>query len=222
MKYEFHFNDLMPYTGMFVDGLTTTLKLAAIALVLSFLLGTAVAFGRVFGSRSLQKGLAAYVELARNTPFLVQLFFIFFGLSSLGLRLSPFSAAAVALVFNSSTYIAEVLRAGIVSLPKGQVEAARVLGMSQGRIILDILLLQIVSRMYPALCAQLNIMVLNTSVSSAIAVDDLTGVSMIVASNTYRSFEVFAVMSVVYLVLTLAVSGLLQLIGFLAFPWQRA
>ncbi len=158
--------------------------------------------------------------MARNTPFLVQLFFIFFGLSSLGLRLSPFVAMMLALVLNSAAYLGEILRAGIVSLPRGQVEAARVLGMSSLQIVLDILFVQVVNRMYPALCAQMNVLVLNTSVGSAIALDELTGMSMIVASNTYRSFEVFSVMSVVYLLLTLLVSGLLKLVGAWAFSWR--
>ncbi|WP_182086394.1 amino acid ABC transporter permease [Aureimonas sp. ME7] len=222
MNYRFHFQSLAPYCAQFVDGLLVTIRLASLSLVFGLLVAAVLAFARVFGPWPVRRLVSAYTETFRNTPFLVQLFMIFFGLPTLGLRLTPFGAGLLALVLNSAAYLAEILRAGIVSLPKGQIESARVLGMGPVALIRDILLAQVVSRMYPALCAQMNVLVLNTSVASAIAVDELTGMSMIVASNTYRSFEVFSVMALVYLVLTLAVAGLLRLIGFWAFPWKRA
>lgn len=221
MSYIFHFRDLMPYLGMFAEGLRVTVSLAAIALAASLALALPAAFGRVFGPRWLRAVLVAWIELARNTPFLIQLFFIYFGFGSLGLRFTPFTASVIALTFNFSAYFAEILRAGIVSLPKGQTEAARVLGMTQVQILRDILLRPMLGRVWPALCAQMNLLVLGTSVASAVSVDELTGVSMVVASNTYRSFEVFSVMALVYLILTLVVALALKLAGFAAFRWQR-
>ncbi len=140
MKYKFDFGALVEYWPQFLDGTLLTLEMTAVATVSGLAIGTMVAIGRRSQHRALSFLCGAYVETVRNTPFLIQLFFIYFGLSSAGLRLPVFAASVIAMVFNVAAYTAEIVRAGMDATPHGQLEAAGSLGMSTPQIYWHIIL----------------------------------------------------------------------------------
>ncbi|WP_029004429.1 amino acid ABC transporter permease [Azorhizobium doebereinerae] len=221
MKYKFDFGALVEYWPQLLDGALVTLEMTAISTVSGLAFGTLVAIGRRSHNRALSRLCGAYVETVRNTPFLIQLFFIYFGLASAGLRLPVFVAAVIAMVFNVAAYTAEIVRAGMDATPRGQLEAADSLGMSTPQIYWHIVLRPALERVYPALTAQYILMMLATSVTSQISVEELTGIANNVQSNTFRSFETFIVVAVIYLVLTLILKLAFWLLGLALFTRRR-
>ena len=158
-------------------------------------------------------GLAGYVELIRNTPFIVQMFFLFFGLPSIGLRLSALQAAALAMTINLTAYAIEILRAGLEAVPPGQREAGRSMGLSPLLIFGFIVLPQALANVYPALVGQITITMLESAVVSQIAVVDLTHVADYIQSRNFRSFETYLVITLIYLVLAVLMRRMLALAG---------
>lgn len=221
MKYKFDFGALVEYWPQFLDGTLLTLEMTAVATVSGLAIGTMVAIGRRSQHRALSFLCGAYVETVRNTPFLIQLFFIYFGLSSAGLRLPVFAASVIAMVFNVAAYTAEIVRAGMDATPHGQLEAAGSLGMSTPQIYWHIILRPALERVYPALTSQYILMMLATSVTSQISAEELTGIANNVQSNTFRSFETFIVVAVIYLALTLLLKLAFWLLGQALFTRRR-
>jgi len=176
------------------------------------LIGLAVAvvcaMAKTSGPRPLRWLVNAYVEIIRNTPFLVQIFLIFFGLPSLGLRLSPWQAALIAMVVNVGAYATEIIRAGIESILKGQVEAGMALGLSKLQIFRYVILIPALRAVYPALTSQFILLMLTSSVVSAISAEELTSIANDIQSQTFRSFEIYIVVTVMYLVMSLMFSAL--------------
>ena len=144
-----------------------------------------------------------YIELIRNTPFLIQIFVIYFGLPSMGIKLSSNAAALLALVVNVGAYGIEIIRAGIESIHKGQVEAGKSLGMGPLKIFRYIILKPAIQAIYPSLTSQFILLMLNTSVCSAIAASELTAVAGDIQSRTFRSFEVYFIVTCMYLGLSM-------------------
>src|SRR5450830_2194601 len=137
---EFDFGTVLAQWPMLLRRLGLTVVLTAISAVLGAMLGTACAWARLHGSTALKRVVGAYVELVRNTPFIIQLFFIFFGLPSLGLRLSVEVACVLAMVLNLGAYASEIARAGIEATPQGQIEAALSLAMNRWQIFTRVVL----------------------------------------------------------------------------------
>src|SRR5690606_27134403 len=158
-----------------------------------------------------------YVEVIRNTPFLVQIFFVFFGLPALGLRMDANEAALFALVINFGAYGTEIIRAGIESISRGQIEAGLALGLSKLQIFRDIILLPALRTVYPALTSQFIYLMLTSSVVSVISADDLAAAAADINSRTFASFEVYLVITVMYFLLSIAFSALFSAIGRRAF-----
>jgi polar amino acid transport system permease protein len=154
-----------------------------------------------------------YVEMIRNTPFIVQLFFIFFGLPSLGIKLSAFEAAGMAMIVNLTAYGIEIVRAGIEAVPPGQKEAGTALGISPFATFICILLPQAIAVVYPALASQITITMLESAVISQIAVMDLTHAADLIQSRTYRAFETYFAVTVIYLAMALILRWLLGQLG---------
>ena len=175
------------------------------------------AAARVYGGPLLRALAGAYVEVIRNTPLLVQLFLIFFGLPSLGLRLEAVPAAIIALVINLGAYTTEIVRAGLESIPRAQVEAGQSLGLSGWQVFRYIVLFPALKAMYPALASQFVLMMLATSIVSQIAVPDLFHAGSIIQSRTFRDFEVYAVVGALYLALAFAFRGVFALVYRWAF-----
>lgn len=221
MRYEFSFSALAPYWGDFLSGAWVTVQLTVASVFFGMIIGVLCAVARRSHFRSLQMISGVYVEAIRNTPFIVQIFFIFFGLSSVGLRMPILAAAVFALVINVGAYTAEIVRAGMDAVPFGQIEAAEALGMSRFQIYRDIILMPAIEKVYPALTSQFILMMLTTSITSQISAEELTGVANNIQSNTFRSFETYIVIGVLYLGITLLMRLGFWLLGLWAFPRRR-
>ncbi len=162
-------------------------------------------------------GVGAYVELVRNTPFLVQVFFIFFGLPALGVRLETDVCAVIALTLNGSAYAIEIVRAGIESIGHGQIEAGRALGLHPLQNFRLVVLPQALRAVLPPLGSQFILLLLNSSIVSVISADELTAAAQDIQGRTFRSFEAYIVAASIYLVLSTAFSALFAGISRLAF-----
>jgi putative glutamine transport system permease protein len=194
------------------QGFLTTLQLAAAGLVLALALGVFVAVLRVTPLRVLRLLGAVYVEFLRNTPLLVQMFFWIFGLPFVGIVLPEFTGALLALGFYTSAFVAEVVRAGILSIGKGQIEAARSLGLSYIQTMRLILLRQAIAMTVPPLGNLAIALTKNTSVASAVLVADLMYQAEVVNARTFATYETFVVVGLMYLALTLPLSRLVRLL----------
>jgi polar amino acid transport system permease protein len=213
MGYELDFGALLQYLGLFLEGTAVTLGLTAVASLFGIALGIAGACAMRSKYLWLRRMIAGYVELIRNTPFIVQMFFLFFGLPSLGLRLSALQAAALAMTINLAAYAIEILRAGLEAVPPGQREAGRSMGLSPLLIFGFIVLPQALANVYPALVGQITITMLESAVVSQIAVVDLTHVADYIQSRNFRSFETYLVITLIYLVLAVLMRRMLALAG---------
>lgn len=201
--------------------------LSAALTVLSGLLGFALALGLSVArhARVPVLGLlaAAYTEIIRNTPLIVQLFFVAFGLPVLFGYQWPFWAHAIlALTLNFSAYFAEILRAGYAGVDRGHVEAARALGLRPPVIFARIVLPQAAAKMFPSISAQFVFLFLTTGVISEIGVEDLTHAGVFIDSRSFRSFEVFITLTVIYIAMSLLFKTALTLIQSHLFRWQHA
>jgi len=209
--YRFRFNEILRYSDLIVDGLLRSLWMTGLTVVLGLVVGTACAAVLVYGPRRAHPFVLAYVETIRNTPFLVQLFFLFFGLASIGFRMSAMVAAIFALTVNFGAYTTEVVRAGLQSVPRTQFETAASLGLSPWHTFRDVVAFQAFRNVFPALTSYVVLLFLGSSVVSQISADDLMRAASFIESRTFRSFEAYAVISLVYLaaviVFRLAMSG---------------
>ena len=216
MSLQLDFPAVLERWPNFLAGAALTLELAAFATVLGALFGTLAAVGR--GSRSplIAGACKVYVETIRNTPLLVQIFLVYFGLASLGLKFSAFTVAVAALTINVGAYTAEIMRAGFEAIPRGQIEAAEGLALSRLQIYWHIILLPAIEKVYPALTSQFVLLMLATSVVSQISAQDLFHKASIIQSRTFRDFEVYVVVAAAYLALAmifrLLFAGLYQLV----------
>jgi polar amino acid transport system permease protein len=198
---------------LLLRGAAFTLGLTAVATVLGVALGIACARARTHGPAWLRAVAAAYVELIRNTPFIVQLFFIFFGLPSLGLRLSSELASIIAMTLNLGAYAAEIVRAGIENTPRGQLEAARSLAMTERQVFLRVVLPPALGRVWPAMVSQIVIVMLGSAVCGQIAAQELSYYTNLIMSRNFRSFEANFVAAGMYLALAVGVRQLLTWAG---------
>ncbi|WP_026971316.1 amino acid ABC transporter permease [Aliagarivorans marinus] len=203
MSYQLNFSGLLPYLPQFAAGIWATIELTLISTFLGLLLGTIGAAGRNSRYRVARTLWGCYVEIIRNTPFIVQLFFIFFGLPALGLKLSAWQAGMIAMVVNLGAYSTEIIRAGIDATPKGQWEAGKTLGLSRRQIFIRIVLPPAFQRVYPALVSQCIIVMLGSAVVSQISLEELTFAANFAQSRTFLSFESYLLTAVLYLVLAL-------------------
>ncbi|RJF77548.1 amino acid ABC transporter permease [Azospirillum cavernae] len=213
MAYRFDFASLLDYAPVLVHGVATTVGLTLVGAVLGVGIGIGGAAARSSANAPLRVAVGAYVELIRNTPFLVQLFFIFFGLPSLGVRLPEWQAALLAMVINLGAYATEIIRAGIDATPKGQVEAGASLGMSGPQIFRYIILGPAMGKIWPALTSQIIIVMLGSSVCSQIAVEELSFAANFIQSRNFRPFEVYFVATALYLALAVGLRWLLARLG---------
>ncbi|PWI32366.1 polar amino acid ABC transporter permease [Vibrio albus] len=212
MSYQLDFTGLVPYLPQFVAGLWTTIELTVISTIAGLVVGTLCAAGRTSTLVWLRWLCGTYIEVTRNTPFIVQLFFVFFGLPALGVKLSAWEAGFIAMVFNLGAYSAEIIRAGIEATPKGQWEAGKTLGLTRSQIFTRIVLLPAYQKVYPALVSQCIIVMLGSAVVSQISVEELTFAANFVQSRTFLSFESYAVTALIYLVLAVLMRQFFALI----------
>jgi polar amino acid transport system permease protein len=217
VTYSFNFRDVFNNIDLLLVGMGYTLQLSAITMLLGLAIGIVMALVRTWGPWPLRWLAAAYVEVIRNTPLLVQLFIIFFGLPSLGLRLSAGQAAVIALSINLGAYATEIVRAGIEAIHKSQIEAGLSLGMSRLQVFRYVVLFPALRVIYPALASQFILLMLATSIVSLIAAEDLFHMAAFLESRTFRSFEIYLVVTGLYLVMALFFRALFALVYRAAF-----
>ncbi|CDX34079.1 Polar amino acid ABC transporter inner membrane subunit [Mesorhizobium sp. SOD10] len=209
MGYSLDFGWLAGAAGVIASGAAMTLLLIAVTTLAATFLSILGAAGKRSGPKPLRLAIGAYVEVMRNTPFLVQLFFIFFGLPTLGIRLDPILAAMLAMTLNMAAYTIEIVGAGLDAVPRGQTEAALALGLRPRQVFVKIVLPQALKVIYPALTSQIVIMMLESAVVSQIAVRELTYEADMLQARTFRAFETYFVVTMVYLGLSMGLRRLL-------------
>ncbi len=198
---------------LLLRGAALTVALTAVAAVAGLAVGVACAWARAWGPKPLGAVAAAYVELIRNTPFIVQLFFIFFGLPAAGVKLSPEQASVLAMVINLGAYAGEIVRAGIESTPRGQIEAALSLALTRLQVFLRVVLPPALSRVWPAMVSQIVIVMLGSAVCGQIAAQELSYVANLIHSRNFRAFEATIVATAIYLALSIGLRQLLMWAG---------
>lgn len=217
MEYNFRFAAVLRYWDEIVEGVLLTLQLSTVTMIVGLVIGLVIAGMSSTPYRWLTLPARAYVEAIRNTPLLVQLFIVFFGLPSVGIRLDANQAALIALSINLGAYAAEIIRAGIESIRKSQIEAGRALGLTALQTFNHVVLFQAVKAIYPALASQFVLLMLATSIVSAIGATELFHQAAFIESRTYRSFETYTLITISYLVLTLGFRTLFSAIYWAVF-----
>ena len=213
MLIEFDFLAVLREWPLLLRGLVWTVGLTAIATAIGMVVGVACAWARVSGPGWLRWMVGSYVELIRNTPFIVQLFFIFFGLPAAGVKLSPELASVIAMVMNLGAYATEIIRAGIEATPRGQVEAAMSLALSRVQTFTRVILPPALKKVWPAMVSQIIIVMLGSAVCGQISTPELSYAANLISSNTFRAFEAFILATAVYLVLSMLARRLLMWVG---------
>jgi polar amino acid transport system permease protein len=213
MAYHFDFLAAFDYTDVLVKGVLTTVELITVGGVIGIAVGIFGAWARTQGPRWLKPIVSGYVELIRNTPFLVQLFFIFFGLPSLGIQISEMQAAILTMVINLGAYSTEIIRAGVNAIARGQMEAALSLSMSRVQAFRHIILRPALQKIWPALSSQIVIVMLGSAVCSQIAVEELSFAANFIQGRNFRAFEAYLLATAIYLAMAILLRQLLRLIG---------
>ncbi|SET31579.1 polar amino acid transport system substrate-binding protein [Paenibacillus sp. NFR01] len=199
------------YRNFYLTGLQYTLLLAVLGVFFGFVLGIIVSLLRMSKWRVLRFIATAWVEFLRGTPMLVQLFLIHYGLPEFGLNFTPIQSGAITLTINSSAYLAEIFRAGIQNVDRGQVEAARSLGMRQGMTMRYIVLPQALKNVLPAIGNEFITIIKESSIVSMIGVADLLFQARSITTITYEGLSPLIVIAVMYFVMTFTLSKLLGL-----------
>jgi polar amino acid transport system permease protein len=213
MNIEFDFGAVLSEWPLLLRGVAWTIGLTAVGTVLGMIVGTFCAWARSGGPRWLRLVVGTYVELIRNTPFIVQLFFIFFGLPAAGVKLSPEVASVIAMVMNLGAYSTEIIRAGIEATPKGQIEAALSLALSKAQVFLRVVLPPALKKVWPSMVSQIVIVMLGSAVCGQISTEELSYAANLIQSRNFRAFEAFIVATLIYLALSVALRRLLDWAG---------
>lgn len=221
--YQFNFNPVFENLDMLLYGAWLTVQLSFWAMVLGLVLSILGAVAKTSGIKPLRWLVDCYVEIIRNTPFLIQIFFIFFGLPAVGLSMSPNTAALVALVVNVGAYGTEIIRAGIESVPNGQIEAGRALSLSRVQILRYVILKPALRNIYPSLTSQFIYLMLTSSVVSVISANDLASAGADLNARTFASFEIYLTLTVMYFLLAFGFSRFFALLRrmFFNYPASR-
>ncbi len=207
MDYTFRFRDVLREQDLLLEGALVTLQLSGVSIVFGLLIGVLGAAMKTGHYAPLRRIAGVYVEIIRNTPLLVQLFVVFFGLPSIGIKLGPMQAAMITLSINLGAYTTEIIRAGVEAIPRSQIEAGMSLGLSGGEVFRYVILFPALKKIYPALASQFILLLIATSIVSQIAAEELFHIGAYIDSRTFRSFEVYTVITAMYLVMALFFRG---------------
>lgn len=193
--------NLMDVTGFILKGSLISVELFLIVAVFSIPLGVLIAVGKISSVKPLRVVLSLYTWAFRGTPLLLQLFFTYFGLPVMGIRLEPLTAASIAFTVNYAAYLAEIFRAGIESIDKGQFEAAKALGMSYGQTMVKIIIPQAVRNVIPAVCNESINLIKDTALVAAIGIGDLLRAAKEIVTRDF-TITPFMIAAVIYLFIT--------------------
>lgn len=210
---SFDFAPVLSQWPMLLRGLLLTIFLTVFSGVLGTLVGIGCAWARIHGTAWLRALVGGYVEAIRNTPYIIQLFFIFFGLPSIGVRMPAEVACVLSMTLNLGAYACEIIRAGLESTPRGQIEAAQSLALNRWQIFTRVVLPPSLSRVWPALVSQVIIVMLGSAVCSQISTEELSYAANMIASRTFRNFEAYIVATCVYLGLAVVLREILNRVG---------
>ncbi len=212
---------LAPYSSQLLAGLWLTSILSVASCAAGTFIGICCGWIQGQNNRIGRLLATSYMEIFRNTPLLAQVFFCYFGLAGLGLRMSPISAAMLALVLNCGAYCSEIFRAGFASIKVTQHEAAECLALSKLQTFIHVILPQVMRIVWVSLSGQFVLMILATSIVSQISVDELTSAASQVQSMTFRSFELYVILAVGYFAIAMFVKLILHWIGVYYFGEPR-
>ncbi len=210
---SFDFMAVLAEWPLLLKGLAWTLGLTLVSTPLGLAIAVLGAWSRACGPAWLRRLLGVYVELLRNTPFIVQLFFVFFGLPALGVKLSPELASVIAMTLNLGAYGTEILRAGIQATPKGQWEAAYSLALGPVQTFVRVVLPPAFKRVWPAMTSQIIIVMLGTAVCGQISTEELSYAVNLIHSRNFRAFEAVFIATATYLLLAILARRLLMWAG---------
>ncbi|MDQ0455655.1 amino acid ABC transporter permease [Rhizobium paknamense] len=219
MAYNLDFSVVIDRLPELLIACAATIGLAIAGMALATVIGVLGVIARRSTIKPLRAAVIAFVEIIRNTPFLVQIFFVFFALPQIGLRLNPTATAIIALALNGGAYAIEIIRGGVDAIPKGQVEAGLALGLHKAQIFRHIILKPALRTVYPSLTSQFIMLTLTTSVCTSIAAFELTSVAQKIEADTFRSFEVYFSITLLYLVISGLMMGVFGLISRLSFNY---
>ena len=217
MNYTFQFTEVFEQLPYLLGGAALTLQIAFISFWGGALIGLAGAIAKVYGGTLSRRIANAYVVMLTNTPALVQIFLLYYALPDIGILLQPLTAVLIGLVLNAGAYLTEILRAGVISVRRSEIEAATTLGMSQLQIVRYVILPHIAKTIYAPLCNFFVWLVLGSSLAALFGVEELTGRAINISTSNLRSIETFIVVAVIYVVLTVIASASLAVIGRWAF-----
>lgn len=208
-----HFQPIIHFIPDLWHGLELTMLLTVTGIVFGGGLGLLFAVWRFLAPRWLAWPIAVYVEAIRNTPLLVQLYILFLGLPSAGIRMSPITASMLGMALNLGAYSTEIFRAGFESVKRPQIEAGEALGFSRLQILRHVVLVPSVGRVWPSLVGQFILMMLGTSICSFISLNELSGTAYNIQSETFLNFEVYITIGVLYLCLTVVIKLFFAALG---------
>lgn len=209
----FDFVTILGQWPLLLHGVMWTVILTVASAPIGVAAGAACAWVRANGPPWSKAIVATYVELIRNTPFIVQLFFLFFGLPAAGIKLSPEASSILAMVINLGAYATEIIRAGIEATPRGQLEAASSLALTRLQTFLHVVLPPAFAKVWPALVSQIIIVMLGSAVCGQISTEELSFEANLIQSRNFRAFESFVVATAIYLALSIALRRLLNWLG---------
>ena len=197
-----YWRSIADYLPGFLDAALLAFEVTLLVILLSWVLGLLAALAKLSRYRVLRWTAGFYIWIIRGTPILIQIFIFYFGLPQLGVRLSPFMAGVLALGVNSGAYVAEIVRGGLLAIPKGQRESAYAIGMTPLTAMIRIILPQVVRIIIPPLTNEAATTLKNTSLLSTITLVELTLEAQLVIATTYRPFDFYIIAAILYLILT--------------------
>lgn len=216
---NFRFQDIVPYLGTMLAGLGLNFLVATLSLIVGILVGLVTYSAQKSKMKPISAVASAYIELIRNTPLLVQLYIIYFGIAQIGISVSPFGSTMIAMIFNCGAYMAEILRAGFQSIKPGVIEAGEALGMTPFQNFYLIQLKPALRSAFPAIINQYILMFLGSTVSSAISMPELLYRTLHIESTTARTVEVFLITGVLFYISSFLIINVLRLMERKVFKW---
>lgn len=213
MSIDLDFDLIIDNLPLLLKGAAVTLEITALSVGIGLLIGMVVGIARLSNFKAIRWLAGIYVDFIRGTPLLVQIFLVYFALPKiLGMRIDPFFAAVVACSINSGAYVAEIFRSGIQSIDKGQFEASRALGLNWFQSMKFVIMPQAFKRIIPPLGNEFIAMLKDSSLVSVIGFEELTRTGQMIISRTYAVFEVWMVVAILYLIMTLCISRLVAVL----------
>jgi polar amino acid transport system permease protein len=217
MGYTVHFGQVLPFLPYLLGGAGVSFLLAGLAFSGGMVIGGVGAAALTWGGPVTRRFAAAYVTFFTNTPALMQVYFIYFVLPDWGVTLSSFDAVLIGLTINVGAYLTEVQRAGFLSVRRSEIEAAETIGMNRLQIAWYVVIPHVIKTLYPPLSGQFILITLGSSMGAVFGVEELTGRAFSLNADTFRSIEIFVVVGLLYVAVTILASILLAVFGRMFF-----